>query len=79
MNNTLDKHAPLKKTTKYKLKFRTKPWINPALQKSISIKNKMFKNYIKINNISQKNEFHNSYKIYRNLISALMKRSKQNI
>ena len=28
--------------------------------------------------IAQKNELPNSYKIYRNLISTLMKRSKQN-
>ena len=28
----LDTYAPLKKN-KYKLKFKTKPWITPALQK----------------------------------------------
>ena len=78
MNNILNKHAPFKKIIKYKLKFKTKPWITPALQKSISIKNKIFKNYIKKKELSQKNELHNNYKIYRNLISALMKRSKQN-
>ena len=42
MNNILHKHAPFKKITKCKLKFRTKPRITPALQKSISIKNKSF-------------------------------------
>ena len=68
----------LKRLPKYKLKFRTKPWITPALQKSISIKNKIFKNYIKKKDITQKNKLHNSYKIYRNLISTLKKRSKQN-
>ena len=78
MNNILDKHALFKNITKYKLKFRTKPWITPALQKSISIKNKFFKNYIKKKDITQKNELHNNYKIYRNLISTLMKTSKQN-
>ena len=78
MNNILDKHALFKKITKYKLKFRTKPWISPELQKSIFIKNKIFKNYIEKNDITQKNELHNKYKIYRNLISTLMKRSKQN-
>ena len=62
----------------YKLKFITKRWIAPALQKSISIKNKIFKNYIKKKYLTQKNELHNNYIIYRNLISALMKRSKQN-
>ena len=70
MNNTPDKHAPFKKITKYKLKFKTKPWIITALQKSISIKNKSFKNCIKKKNIYQKNELHSNYKIYRNLIST---------
>ena len=78
MNNILDKHALFKKIIKYKLKFRTKPWITPALQKSIFIKNKIFKNYIKKKDITQKNELHDKHKIYRNLISTLMKRSKQN-
>ena len=32
MNSILDTYAPLKKN-KYKLKFKTKPWITPALQK----------------------------------------------
>ena len=73
MNNILDKHAPFKKD---KLKFKTKPSITPALQKSISIKNKILKNYTKKKDITQKNELHHNYKIYRNLISTLMKRHK---
>ena len=43
MNDLLDKCAPFKKISKYKLKLKTKPWITPALQKSISIKNSLFK------------------------------------
>ena len=78
MNNILDKHAPFKKITKYNLKLRAKPWITPALYKSVSIKDKIFKNYIKKKDITQKNELHKNYKFYRNLISTLMKRSKQN-
>ena len=42
----MDVHAPLRKVNKYKLKFRTKPWITPALQKSISIKNNLLKKFI---------------------------------
>ena len=34
----LDKFAPFKKISKYKLKFKLKPWITPGLQKSISVK-----------------------------------------
>ena len=41
ISNLLDCYAPLKKISRYKLKFRTKTWITPGLQKSISIKNKL--------------------------------------
>ena len=69
MNNILDKHAPFKKIAKYKIKFRTKPWITPALQQSILIKNKIFKNYMKKKDKTQRNELCNKYKIYRSLYS----------
>ena len=46
MSRILDEHAPLKQLSKYKLKFKTKPWITIALQKSISIKNKLFSDFI---------------------------------
>ena len=54
MNRILDKHASLKKLTKYKLKFKTKPCIAMPLQKSISIKNKLFGDYINKKDLSQK-------------------------
>ena len=38
ISQILDKHAPLKKLSKYKFKFKTKPQIITALQKSISLK-----------------------------------------
>ena len=38
MNTILDIHAPYKKVSKYKLRFKSKPWITPALQKSILLK-----------------------------------------
>ena len=46
MNRILDKHATSKRLSKYKLKFKTKLWITMALQKSISIKNKLLSDYI---------------------------------
>ena len=36
MNDLRDKHAPFKKITKYKLKFKTKPWIIPYLEDTSS-------------------------------------------
>ena len=66
----------LKRISKYKLKFKPKPWITTALEKSISIKNKILKNYVKKKDTSQNYELHND-KIYRNRISTLTKRSEQ--
>ena len=78
MNRILDKHAPLKRLSKYKFKFKTKPWITMALQKSILIKNKLFSDYINKKELSQKIEYHIKYKRYRNMLSTLMKKSEEN-
>lgn len=54
MNTILDKHGQFKRISRYKLKFKTRPQITTALQKSVSIKNKNFK-HIRKKNLSQKN------------------------
>ena len=77
INVLLDTYAPLKRINKYKLKFKSKPWITLGLQKSISAKNKFLKNFINKKDPVLKEEFHTKYKIYRNLLSTLMKKSKQ--
>ena len=68
----------LKEFQKYKLKFKSKPWITLDLQKSISVKNKLLTNLIRTTLIL-KEEFHANYKKYRNLLSILMKKSMINI
>ena len=73
----LDTYAPLKKINKYKLKFKSKPWITLGLQKSISVKNKLLTNFINKKDPILKEECHTNYKKYRNLLSTLMKKSKQ--
>ena len=73
----LDTYAPLKKINKYKLKFKSKPWITPGLQKSIFVKNKLLTNFINKKDPILKEEFHTNYKKYRKLLSTLMKKSKQ--
>ena len=62
---------------KYKLKFKSKPWISLGLQKSISVKNKLLTNFINKKDPALKKEFHTKYKKYRSLLSTLMKKSKQ--
>ena len=42
MNSLLNKYAPFKKISKYKLKFTTKPWITYGKQNSISVKKKNY-------------------------------------
>ena len=54
---------------KYKLKFKSKPWITLGLQKSISVKNKLLTNYINKRDPILKEEFHTKYKTHRNLLS----------
>ena len=78
MESILDTHAPLKKVNKYKLKFKTKPWITPALQKSISFKDNLLKKIITAKDPQIKEKYHKEYKYYRNLVSTILKQSKTN-
>ena len=78
INMLLDTYAPLKRVKKYKLKFKSKPWITLGLQKSIPVKkNKLLTNFINKKNTILKEECHTNYKKYRNLLSTLMNKSKQ--
>ena len=77
INMLLDNYAPLERINKYKLKFKSKPWITLGLQKSISVKNKLLTSFINKKDPVLKEEFHTKYKKYRNLLSTLMKKSKQ--
>ena len=58
----LHTYAPLKRINKYKLKFKSKPWITLGLQKSISMKNELLTNFINKKDPTIKEEFTTSYK-----------------
>ena len=77
INTLWDTYAPLKRINKYKLKFKSKPWITLGLQKSISVKNKFLTNFINKKDRVLKLKFHPKYKKYGDLLSTLMKKSKQ--
>ena len=47
INELLDNYAPFKKNKTWKLKFKSKPWITPGLQKSILVKNEFLSDFIK--------------------------------
>ena len=78
INSLLSNYAPLKKINKYKLKFWSKPWITTGLQKSISVKIKFLTNFIKKKDPAKKAELHLQYKNHRNLLSTLLRKSKEN-
>ena len=77
MNSILNEHGPLKRVNKYKLKFKSKPWIIPAIQKSISVKNNLIKKFIISKDPQAKDIFHEQHKNYRNMLSTLLKKAKQ--
>ena len=62
INMLLDTYAPLERVKKYKLKFKSKPWITLGLQKSISVKNKLLTNFINKKDSILKEECHTNYK-----------------
>ena len=74
----MNKYAPLKNVSRNKFKFKGKPWITLSIQKSIKVKSKLFKKYITLKEDELTNEVHNDYKNHRNLLSTVLKRSKQN-
>ena len=77
INMLLDTYAPLKRINKYKLKFKSKPCINLGLQKSISVNNELYTNFINKKDPILKEEFNTKYKKCRSLLSTLKKKSKQ--
>ena len=78
MNSILDEHAPRKRINKYKLKFKSKLWITPAIQKSITVKSNLLKRFINAKDSQTKETFHRQYKDYRNMLSTLLKKIKTN-
>ena len=56
------------------MKQQQKPWITAAIRKSILVREKNFKKFIKTNN----HTFYDNYKLYRNKINHLIRKSKSN-
>ena len=77
IDSLLDAHAPFKKLNKKKLKFLTKSLITQGLQNSIKKKNNIYSKFVKCKNKIMKEFHHNNYKNYRNLLSTLLKRAKE--
>ena len=59
----------------YKRKF--KPWLTTGILNSISRKNKIYNKYTKIKNDFHKNQVFEEYKLLRNTINELIRKSKK--
>ena len=78
MNSILDSNAPFKRFNKYKFRFKTRPWITSALQKSFPPKSSLFNKIINSKDLQAKEHHHIKYKTNRNMLSTLMKKTKMN-
>ena len=72
----LDKHAPVKCIRKEQ-KLALKPWVTNGIKKSISVRDKLYKEMIKAKNDQIKKRKHEIYKTYRNKIVDLLRVSRK--
>ena len=73
----LDKHAPLKKTTKRDKKEKIKPWVTKGIIKPIKVRDKLNKEFIRPK-IPQEREYkYSAFEKYRNKRTGLFKISRQ--
>ena len=71
----VDLFAPKKNATRKEKKLELKPWLTPALLKSIQIKNKMFK---RLHKNSDNLVLTEKYRAYRNALYRLLRLTKRN-
>ena len=73
LSEIVDTHVPVKQIPKKELKLRLRPWITPAIKKSIQIKNNLYKKFLKTKLLY----YHSKFKYYRNKLNHLIKISKK--
>ena len=69
----IDKQIPFKQITRKEVKLRSKPWITPAIKRSIQVKNKWHRKFLKTKSIY----YFNKFKYDRNKLNHLLKLSKK--
>ena len=78
-NNILDKHLPFEKISKsQQKKGNRKPWISKGILTSVKKRDSFLNKSIKSKSDEQKNFFYSQYKLYRNMVVKLCRKSKEN-
>ena len=75
-NEIIDFHMPIKKLSQKEIKLQCKPWITPAIRKSMKRRDILHRKFIRAKDPIRKEELHNDYKRLRNRILALSRASK---
>ena len=78
INVILDIMAPIRKLSKRENKLKLNPWITKGLLKSMSDRDKLYKQFIKETDANKKQDLFITFKKKRNLIITLLRRSKSN-
>ena len=78
IQDLIERHVPTVQITRRQIKTQSKPWITQGIIKSISKRNFFFRKFSKANNPITKSEYYRQYKLYRNVIVSLTRRSKNN-
>ena len=73
LSEIIDTHAPVKQISRRELKLRSKPWITSAIRRSILIKNKLYKKFLK----TRSSYYHSKFKYYRNKLNHLIKNKQK--
>ena len=70
-------HMPIKTKRFKKYNYKLTPWITTGILKSIRTRNNLYKKFVKLKDIKAKSIAETKYKTYRNLLSKIIKNTKQ--
>lgn len=77
LNKLTNKHAPIKPLSRTKMKSKHSPWITNGIVISLKKRDKLYKKFINCKHPLEKANWHNQYKLYRNLLVSLCRTSKE--
>ena len=78
LNKLLDKHIPLEKMSIKNFRRRFKPWFTLGILKSLRKKSDLHNRYLRAKDLENKQLLYNRFKVYRNMLVTLIRKSKQN-
>ena len=77
-NKLLDKHIPLKKVSNKSFQRGFKPWITIGILKSLRKRSELHSRYLRAKDPERKQSLYHRFKLYRNMLVTLVRKSKQN-